>query len=294
MSLWVDLSVKNCPSVSGFPPPFFFINRMEMLQIIVLGIIQGLTEFLPVSSSGHLILTPLLLNFNDQGLALDAILHLGTLMAIVIFFKKDLLKIFLGLFDKERDSHRLAWSIIVASLPAALVGFFFADWIETNLRSPTFVAINLLIWSVVFYMSDRSAKKHDQTQSNLIELPPLRIFFIGCAQAIALLPGTSRSGITIAAGLFSNLNPVTATRFSFLLGSPIIFAAGMQKLITFISQPTDLQSYTHLHLLVGLSVSFLVGLIAIKLLLKVVEKVGLLPFIVYRIVLAIAILTFYQ
>ena len=96
---------------------------MEMLQIIILGIIQGLTEFLPVSSSGHLILTPILLNFNDQGLALDAILHLGTLMAIVIFFKKDLLKIFLGLFDKERDSHRLAWSIIVASLPAATVIF---------------------------------------------------------------------------------------------------------------------------------------------------------------------------
>ena len=143
-------------------------------------------------------------------------------------------------------------------------------------------------------MADRSAKNHDQTQSNLIKLPPLKIFFIGCAQAIALLPGTSRSGITIAAGLFSNLNPVTATRFSFFLGSPIIFAAGLQKLITFIAQPAGLQSYTHLHLMVGLSVSFLVGLVAIKLLLKVVEKVGLLPFIVYRIVLAAAILIIYQ
>ena len=267
---------------------------MEMLQIIVLGIIQGLTEFLPVSSSGHLILAPLLLNFDDQGLALDAILHLGTLMAIFIFFKNDLLEIFQGLFDKEKESHRLAWSIIAASLPAGLVGFFFMDWIETSLRSPTFVAINLLTWSVVFYMADRSAKNHNQTQSNLLELSPLKIFFIGCAQAIALLPGTSRSGITIAAGLISNLNPVTATRFSFLLGSPIIFAAGLHKLITFISQPTDLQNYTHFHLMVGLTVSFLVGLIAIKLLLKVIEKVGLLPFIVYRIVLATAILIFYQ
>ncbi len=263
---------------------------MEMLQIIILGIIQGLTEFLPVSSSGHLILAPLLLNFNDQGLALDAILHLGTLMAILIFFKKDLLKIFLGLFDKGKDSHRLAWSIIAASFPAGFVGFFFADWIETSLRSPKFVAINLLIWSAVFYMADRSAKNHNQAKSNLIELPPFKIFFIGCAQAIALLPGTSRSGITIAAGLISNLNPVAATRFSFLLGSPIILAAGLQKLINFISQPAALQNYTHLHLLVGLSVSFLVGLIAITLLLKVVEKVGLLPFILYRVVLATAIL----
>ena len=267
---------------------------MEMLQIIILGIIQGLTEFLPVSSSGHLILTPLILNFNDQGLALDAILHLGTLMAIFIFFKKDLLGIFLGLFDRRKDSYGLAWSIIAASIPAGLAGFFFADWIESNLRNPIFVAINLLIWSAVFYIADRSAKYHNKTQSNLQELPPLKIFLIGCAQAIALLPGTSRSGITIAAGLLSKLNPVAATRFSFLLGTPIIFAAGLHKLITFISQPTPLQSFTHLYLLTGLSISFLVGLIAIKLLLKIVEKVGLLPFIIYRIALASAILIFYR
>ncbi|MBC8283165.1 MAG: undecaprenyl-diphosphatase UppP [Nitrospinae bacterium] len=267
---------------------------MELFQIIILGIIQGLTEFLPVSSSGHLILTPLILNFSDQGLALDAILHLGTLLAILIYFKKDLLEIFLGLFDKEKESHRLAWCIVVASLPAGLIGLFFGGWIESSLRSPTFVAINLLIWSAVFFIADRSAKDQNKSQSNLKELPPLKILFIGCAQAIALLPGTSRSGITIAAGLFSNLNHTAATRFSFLLGAPIIFAAGMHKLITFISQPTTLQSYTHLHLMVGLTVSFFVGLLAITLLLKVVEKVGLLPFIIYRVVLAAAILLYYH
>ena len=106
---------------------------MELIQIIILGVIQGLTEFLPVSSSGHLILTPLVFNFNDQGLALDAILHLGTLLAIIIFFKKDLLELFIGLFDRERDTHRIAWSIIVATLPAGLIGLFFAEWIESNL-----------------------------------------------------------------------------------------------------------------------------------------------------------------
>ena len=265
---------------------------MELIQIIILGIIQGLTEFLPVSSSGHLILTPLVFNFNDQGLALDAILHLGTLIAIIIFFKKDLLEIFKGLFDRERDTHRIAWCIMAASLPAGLIGLFFAEWIESNLRSPTFVAINLLIWSAVFYIADRSAKK--ENQSELKELKFSQIFFIGCAQAIALLPGTSRSGITIAAGLFGNLNHTTATRFSFLLGAPIIFAAGMHKLISFISQPNALQGYTHLHLIVGLGVSFLVGLLAIKLLLKIVEKVGLLPFIIYRVILALAILIYYH
>ena len=176
---------------------------MELIQILILSIIQGLTEFLPVSSSGHLILTPLVFNFNDQGLALDAILHLGTLMAIIIFFKKDLSEIFRGLFDRERDTHRIAWCIMAASLPAGLIGLFFAEWIESNLRSPTFVAINLLIWSAVFYIADRSAKK--ENQSELKELKSSQIFFIGCAQAIALLPGTSRSGITITAGLFGNL-----------------------------------------------------------------------------------------
>jgi undecaprenyl-diphosphatase len=265
---------------------------MELIQIIILGVIQGLTEFLPVSSSGHLILTPLVFNFNDQGLALDAILHLGTLMAIIIFFKKDLLEIFKGLFDRKRDTHRIAWCIMAASLPAGLIGLFFAGWIESNLRSPTFVAINLLIWSAVFYIADRSAKK--ENHSELKELKFSQIFFIGCAQAVALLPGTSRSGITIAAGLFGNLNHTAATRFSFLLGAPIIFAAGMHKLISFISQPNALQGYTHLHLIVGLGVSFLVGLLAIKLLLKVVEKVGLLPFIIYRVILAVAILIYYH
>ena len=111
---------------------------------------------------------------------------------------------------------------------------------------------------------------------------------------MALLPGTSRSGITIAAGLFSNLNHISATRFSFLLGAPIIFAAGMYKLTTFVSEPNALQQYTHLHLIVGLGISFLVGLLAIKLLLQVVEKLGLFPFIIYRVLLAAAILFYYH
>jgi len=267
---------------------------MELIQIIVLGIIQGLTEFLPVSSSGHLILTPLVLNFKDQGLALDVILHLGTLMAILIFFKKDLLDIFLGLFDKRRDTHRVAWCIVAASFPAGLIGLFFADWIESSLRSPTFVAVNLLFWSLIFYMADRSGRSEIEPKPELKELSFSQIFFIGCAQAIALLPGTSRSGITIAAGLFTKLNHITATRFSFLLGAPIIFAAGMHKLITFVSEPNAVQNYTHLHLIVGLGISFLVGLLAIKLLLQVVEKFGLLPFIVYRVLLAAAILFYYH
>jgi undecaprenyl-diphosphatase len=144
------------------------------------------------------------------------------------------------------------------------------------------------------YMADRSGKSETKSKTELKELNFSQIFFIGCAQAIALLPGTSRSGITIAAGLFSNLNHVSATRFSFLLGTPIIFAAGMYKLIPFVSEPNTLQHYTSLHLIVGLGISFLVGLLAIKLLLQVVEKLGLFPFIVYRVLLATAILFYYN
>ena len=246
---------------------------MEMIQIIILGIIQGLTEFLPVSSSGHLIITPFLLNFNDQGLALDAILHLGTLLAILIYFKNDLLDTFAGLFDKKRDTHRLAWFILWASLPAGVIGFFAVDWIESSLRSPVFVGANLLFWSLIFYFADHFSKSQGVSKTELNKLNFSQIFFIGCAQAIALLPGTSRSGITIAAGLFSNLNHVAATRFSFLLGAPIIFVAGMHKLITLVSGAATITSYTSLHLLVGLTISFLVGLLAINLLIKIVEKV---------------------
>lgn len=266
---------------------------MELFQIIILGIIQGLTEFLPVSSSGHLILTPLVLNFEDQGLALDAILHLGTLLAIIIYFRRDLSELFKGLFDRKKDTHRVAWCIILATLPAGIIGLAFAEWIESNLRSPAFVGGNLLFWSVVFYIADRSAKIQHKPKTELNGLTLNQILFIGFAQAIALLPGTSRSGVTIAAGLFTKMNHTTATRFSFLLGTPIIFAAGMHKLVSFVSQSDTVQAYTNLHLIIGLCISFLVGLVAIKLLLKIVAKVGLLPFIVYRIVLAVVILYFY-
>ena len=266
---------------------------MEFFQIILLSIIQGLTEFLPISSSGHLILAPIIFNFDDQGLALDAILHLGTLLAIIIFFRKELIDLTKALFDRQGSpqTHHLARSIILASFPAGLIGLFGGEWIESNLRSSSFVGYNLLFWSLIFLVADRYGSKSPSTDTDRLSLR--QVLFIGCAQAIALLPGTSRSGITIAAGLFSNLSHTSATRFSFLLGTPIIFAAGMHKLMQFITHPETGQTYSNLHLLIGLGISFLVGLLAIQLLLKVVARMGLLPFIVYRLILAGCILLFY-
>ncbi len=269
---------------------------MDYFQIILLSIIQGLTEFLPISSSGHLILAPKVFGFPDQGLALDAILHLGTLLAILIFFRKDLVELFLSLFDRgsENPTRRLAWSIILATFPAGIAGLMFADQIEANLRSTTFVSVNLLIWSGVFFLANRRAANRENSDKDYLKMGLGAVLFVGFAQAVALLPGTSRSGITIAAGLFCQLSQTSAARFSFLLGTPIILAAGLHKLVEFQTAPPGHLNFTGAQLGVGFIVSFVVGYAAIQLLLKIVARVGLLPFILYRVLLASAILIFFS
>lgn len=269
---------------------------MEFIHIILLSIIQGLTEFLPISSSGHLILAPLVFDFEDQGLALDAILHLGTLLAIIIYFRDDLSKLFFSLFDKKADpsTHKFAISILLASIPAGVIGLFGMHYIEDNLRIPQFLALNLLVWSAVFFIADRNTARDKTPRTELFSLSLGQIMLIGFAQAIALLPGTSRSGITIAAGLFSNLSHTTAARFSFLLGTPIIMAAGMHSLASWITHPEEHQIYNYTQLGIGFLVSFAVGYLSIKLLLKIVARVGLMPFIIYRVLLAVFILVFFR
>jgi len=269
---------------------------MEFIHIILLSIIQGLTEFLPISSSGHLILAPLVFDFEDQGLALDAILHLGTLLAIIIYFRKDLSKLFFSLFDQKADpsTRKLAFSILLASFPAGIIGLLGMSYIEANTRAPQFIAINLLVWSVVFFIADKNLARDERPRTELFSLTLGQVMLIGFAQAIALLPGTSRSGITIAAGLFSNLSHTTAARFSFLLGTPIIMAAGMHALADWVSHPEAHRIYNYTQLGVGFLVSFVVGYLSIKLLLKIVARVGLIPFIVYRVLLAVFILGYFR
>lgn len=261
---------------------------MELLQAILLGLIQGLTEFLPVSSSGHLILVPHLLGLEDQGLAMDAILHLATVLAIIIYFRRDLSKLLISLLNnKKGDPYRsLAWSIMAASIPAGLAGLFLGDWIESNLRDPIFVAGNLMFWSIVFLVADRISTRKEAESDELIHLGWRKVLFIGFAQAIALLPGTSRSGITIAAGLFSSLSQPAAARFSFLLGTPIILAAGLHKTVSLLGDSSQEFMFTPFEFLMGFLVALVVGYLSIKWLMAIVSRVGLLPFIVYRMVLA--------
>lgn len=268
---------------------------MDFWNIILLSIIQGLSEFLPVSSSGHLILAPLIFNFEDQGLALDAIMHLGTLLAILIYFRKDLFEIFSSIFQKEADPkiRRLAWNIVYASIPAGVAGLLLADFIEHQLRSHVFVAGNLIFWSLVFLVADRRAWRKQTDKVSIYDLSFGQVLFVGLAQAMALLPGTSRSGVTIAAGLTHNLSYKDAARFSFLLGTPIIFAAGMYQLAKFLALPEDHFNYDSTQLMMSFVVVFLVGYASIQLLFKIVAKAGLLPFIIYRLIMATAILVFY-
>ena len=268
---------------------------MDNFQIILLGLIQGLTEFLPVSSSGHLILATSVFSFEDQGLVIDAILHLGTLLAIFIYFRKDLTRLLLGLFNHNHDPdyHRLAWHIIWASFPAGIIGLLWGNVIAEELRSPTFVAWNLLLWSFVFLVGERYSASLKLKESDIGQMTLGKVLFIGCAQAIALLPGTSRSGITITGGLLANLTPTAAARFSFLLGTPIILAAGLHKTLHYLSDPSSSTQLNALQLGMGLFISFAVGYISIKLLLGIVSRLGLTPFIIYRIILATSILLFF-
>jgi undecaprenyl-diphosphatase len=261
---------------------------MELLQAILLGLIQGLTEFLPVSSSGHLILVPHILGLEDQGLAMDALLHLATLLAIVIYFRRDLSKLLISLWNnKKEDPYRsLAWSIALATIPAGIAGLLFGDWIESNLRSAHFVAGNLILWSAVFFVADRKSTRKESDSEELIHLGWKKVLLIGFAQAIALIPGTSRSGITITAGLFSNLSQPAAARFSFLLGTPIILAAGLHKSLSLFNDASHEFMFTPFQFLMGFLAAFSIGYLSIKWLLAIVSRVGLLPFIVYRVLLA--------
>jgi undecaprenyl-diphosphatase len=194
-------------------------------QSVVLGLVQGLTEFLPVSSSGHLILVPLVFGWPDQGLAFDAVTHLGTLAALLAYFRRELRALLIGTL-----SRRLALLIVVATIPAGLAGLLFGKWIETHLRSALVIAATTAGWAIVMWIADRRAvAAAPRTGEPLERVSWGQGLAVGCAQALALIPGTSRSGITITTGLLGGLDRATAARYAFLLSIPITAAAGGLK-----------------------------------------------------------------
>ena len=259
---------------------------MTPLQALVLGVVQGLTEFLPVSSSGHLILVPAFLGWPDQGLAFDAAVHLGTALALICYFARELGRIGIGTLGGRRLDVRLAAAILVGTVPAAIAGVLLERAIETRLRSTVVVAVSTIGWGLVLWWADRQAARAHVTE--LQDVGIRRSLAIGCAQVLALVPGTSRSGVTLSAGLFAGLDRPTGARFAFLLGLPITAGAGLLKTVSLARHGLDAAGTTALAL--GLLASFAAGLAAVWFLVRYLQRRTLAVFVVYRVALGLLIL----
>jgi len=261
---------------------------MEAAHIIWLALVQGLTEFLPISSSAHLILVPKLLGWPDQGLAFDVAVHLGTLIAVVTFFRKDILKLFLAwvgsISGKGMTAEaRLAWGVIVGTIPAGIVGLLFKDYIEIYLRSPLVIAATTIIFGLLLWFADRRAK----LARDELTLGWQDFLVIGGAQAMALIPGTSRSGITITAGLLLGLTREAAARYSFLLSIPIIVLSGLSLTSDLLGSAASVDWNA---LALGTVVAAISAFACIHFFLSWINRIGMLPFVIYRLLLGVLLL----
>jgi undecaprenyl-diphosphatase len=265
---------------------------MTLVQAIVLGAVQGVTEFLPISSSAHLILVPWFMGWPDQGLTFDVVLHAGTLIAILGFFWKDWLTMLLGAFQRHGDSQdsqpAMLLLIVCGTVPAAVVGYLAQKTVETTLRSPFILSITLIGVALLLWLAERIARR--EKDLGQVSLPDA--FSIGGAQALALIPGTSRSGITIATGLFRGLTREAAARFSFLLSAPITAGALFKKLLDL--RTAGIPDAAKLPMLFGFLSSLVIGYLTIKFLIRYLQRNTLQIFIVYRIALGVVILMLIQ
>ena len=261
---------------------------MELWHIIVLAVIQGLTEFLPISSSAHLILPSQVFGWPDQGLAFDVAVHVGTLAAVVWYFRSEVGRLTVAwagdtLRGRVGQDSGLAWAVIAGTVPAGLAGLLLNDFIETALRSGLVIAVSTIGFGLVLWWSDAVGRR----KRDLPALTMKDAVVIGVAQALALIPGTSRSGITITAALFLGFGREAAARFSFLLSIPLILAAGLLKTLELVEQggATDWAAIT-----LGAALSFVSAVVCIHLFLKFLEQLGLMPFVIYRLVLGLLLL----
>lgn len=262
---------------------------MDFIQVITLSILQGITEFFPISSSAHLIFVPKLAGWEDQGLAFDVSVHIGTLIAVVLYFRKELFQMlhefFLSILNRKLSPYaRLFLMLCFATIPAGLAGLFFKKHIETVLRSPLVIAFTTIGFGILLWIAYRLGQQKKTDHS----ISWKDAFVIGCGQALALIPGTSRSGITLTAGLAMGLKKEDAARFSFLLSVPVIALAGLYESYSLYKEniPLDVSSLS-----AGVLLSAISGIICIHVFLKLLQRVGVTPFVVYRI--ALGLLLFY-
>ena len=262
---------------------------MDIIQIIALALLQGLTEFLPISSSAHLILLPIIAGWEDQGLAFDVAVHVGTLAAVIFYFRKTIRELIYDWFRSVQQRQtvgesKLAWAVIIGTIPVGLAGLLLGDLIEIFLRSPLVIAGTTILFGLLLGWADWKGKRERSEH----EMRWKDILIIGLMQALALIPGTSRSGVTMTAALMLGLTREAAARFSFLLSIPVIFLAGSLETLKLIEadQATDWYALT-----VGALFSALSAYLCIFLFLKLLERIGMWPFVIYRLLLG-AILLF--
>lgn len=261
---------------------------MDLIQIILLSLIQGITEFLPISSSAHLILFSELIGEEDQGIVFDVAVHLGTLMAAIYFFKKEVLSMSLSLINRDFSSasFKLFTSILISTIPILVTGFLVRGFVESNLRTAEIIAYSTIIFGVLLYASTRKNTKN-KDQKDLTYLDSLTI---GLGQCFALIPGASRSGVTIMTALFMGYKIDFSARYSFLLSIPTI---GVISIVEIFGINKISQQSLSLDLLLAMIISFLFAFFTISFFLKTLEKIGLAPFIIYRLILGFAILLFW-
>jgi len=260
---------------------------MDNLQIFILAVVQGLTEFLPISSSAHLVLLPQLLGWADQGLVFDVAVHFGSLIAVLYYFRHEVRRMLISWARSiaggaaDQDS-LLAWWVIIGTLPAIMVGFLLQGPIEDKLREPWVLGTASIVFGLLLWYADATARRErDEYQLRLKD-----VLIIGCCQVLALIPGTSRSGITITMGLFLGLTRKAAARFSFLLAMPVILASGVLQTFRMF---TEVSPIGWIDLFIGIVLSAISAGICIHYFLRLVDRIGMWPFVIYRVLLGLAI-----
>ena len=259
---------------------------MTIIQIIVLSLIQGLTEFLPVSSSAHLILGSRVFSWPDQGLVFDVATHLGTLFAVLLYFRKDLmgmLKPWLSADNADQQARNLGLTLLIASIPAIVAGALLHSWVESALRDIKVIAFSTIGFGLLLWWAD----KRFSEVKDLKDMAMRPGLIIGLAQMLALVPGTSRSGITITMGRMLGFSADAAARFSFLLSIPVIAAAGAYGILKMLFNQTEID-WMQFSLAVALSA--FAGWFCIAAFLALLKRVGLVPFVIYRLILGLALL----
>ncbi len=276
---------------------------MDFASILILALIQALTEFLPVSSSAHLVLAAKLLGWEYQGLSFDLALHFGTLLALLVYFRTDIVELVRDVLAWRpgrplSPGQRVALGITLATIPAGLAGLALGDAGALVLRHPVAIALNLIVFGVLLGLAERMSQRrhagvladyHDPAGDSFRQLSPWRAVLIGCAQALALMPGVSRSGATMTAGLFLGLDRAQAARYSFLLSIPIMLLASVHA--AWESRHEAVAGIGDL--LLGAALSAVAGWFVIHLFLGVIRRIGTLPFVLYRVLLGMGVLAWY-